>query len=107
MVLTVCTWCGGVGHIEQTCYSNVNGAPRGGKFGVSRGRGRGAGTAGRGGHGRYGQGMDVEEQGHAEVLIGEISMGIGEGDGGEKEWVCDSRADYHTSGDVRTTPYRH
>ena len=97
---SVCTWCGGVGHIEQTCYSKVNGAPRGGKSGVPRGRGRGAGAVGRGGHGRYGQGTDVEEQGHAEVLIGEISMGIGEGDGEEKEWVCDSGADYHMSGDI-------
>ena len=96
----VCTWCGGVGHIEQTCYSKANGAPRGGKSGVSRGRGRGAGVVGRGGYSRYGQGMDEEEQGHAEVLIGEISMGIGEGDGEEREWVCDSGADYHMSGDI-------
>ena len=42
----------------------------------------------------------MEEQGHAEALIGEISMGIGEGDGEEKEWVCDSGADYHMSGDI-------
>ena len=27
-------------------------------------------------------------------------MGIGEGDGEEKEWVCDSGADYHMSGDI-------
>ena len=91
---SVCTWCGGVGHIEKTCYSKVNGAPRGGKSGVSGVRGRGAGAAGRGqgGHGRYGESTDVEEQGHAEVLIGEINMGIGDGDGEEKEWVCDSGA---------------
>ena len=99
---SVCTWCGGVGHIEKTCYSKVNGAPRGGKSGVSGVRGRGAGAAGRGqgGHGRYGESTDVEEQGHAEVLIGEINMGIGDGDGEEKEWVCDSGADYHMSGDI-------
>ena len=51
---TICTWCAGVGHIEQTCYSKVNGAPRGGKSGVLRSRGRGAGAAGRGGYSRYG-----------------------------------------------------
>ena len=44
----VASWCGGVGHIEQTCYSKINGAPRGGKSGVPRGRGRGGGAAGRG-----------------------------------------------------------
>ena len=98
---SVCTWCAGVGHIELTCYSKANGAPRGGKSGVQRGRGRGAGGARRGGYGRYGQGMEEEaEQGHAEVLVGEISMGSGEGDGEDKEWVCDSGADYHMSGDI-------
>ena len=35
-------------NIEKTCYSKVNGAPRGGKSGVSGVRGRGAGAAGRG-----------------------------------------------------------
>ena len=44
--------------------------------------------------------MDVEDQRHAVVLIEEISMGIGEGDGEEKEWVCGSGADYHMSGDI-------
>ena len=98
---TICTWCAGVGHIEQTCYSKVNGAPRGGKSGVLRSRGRGAGAAGRGGYSRYGQGADEEgEQGHAEVLIGEISMGSGEDDGEDRDWVCDSGADYHMSGDI-------
>ena len=99
---SVCSWCGGVGHIEQTCYSKVNGAPRGGKTGGSGMRGRGAGNAGRGqgGHGRFGEGTDVEDQGHAEVLMGEINMGIGDGDGEEREWVCDSGADYHMTGDI-------
>ena len=41
----------------------------------------------------------MEEQGHAEALVGEISMGSGEGDGEEKESVCDSGADYHISSD--------
>ena len=27
-------------------------------------------------------------------------MGIGEGDGDDKEWVCDSGADFHMSGDI-------
>ena len=31
--------------------------------------------------------------------MGEVSMGTGEGDGDEREWVCDSGADYHMSGD--------
>ena len=34
------------------------------------------------------------------MLIGEISMGIGDGDGEEREWVCDNGADYHMSGDI-------
>ena len=33
------------------------------------------------------------------MLVGEISMGSGEGDGEAKDWVCDSGADYHMSGD--------
>ena len=95
---SVCTWCGGVGHIERTCYSKINGAPRGGKSGVPRGRGRGGGAAGRGGYGRYGDG-DQEEQGHAEVLVGEVHMGMGDEDGEDKEWVCDTGANYHMCGD--------
>ena len=95
---SVCAWCGAVGHIEGTCYSKINGAARGGKAGT---RGRGAGNAGRGqggGYGRYGE--ETEPQGHAEVLIGEINMGQGDGDGEDKEWVCDSGADHHMTGDV-------
>ena len=42
----------------------------------------------------------MEEHGHAKVLIREINMGIGKGDGEEKEWVCDGGADYHMSGDI-------
>ena len=91
-------WCGGVGHIEQTCYSKINRAPRGGDTGVPRGRGRGDGAAGRGGYGRYGDG-DQEEQGHVEVLVGEVNMGMGDKDGEDKEWVCDTGANYHTYGD--------
>ena len=96
---SVCTWCGGVGHIEQTCYSKENGAARGGKAGGTGTRGRGAGSARRG-QGRFGEGTDGEDQGHAEVLIGEINVGIGYGDGEEREWICDSGADYHMSGDI-------
>lgn len=99
---SVCSWCGLVGHIEKTCYSKANGVARGGKSG-----GRSGGRTGRGGRGggftRFGEGdadEGVSEQGHSEVLIGEISMGTGEGDGEEKEWVCDSGADFHMSGDV-------
>ena len=33
-------------------------------------------------------------------LIGEINVGIGYGDGEEREWICDSGADYHMSGDI-------
>ena len=98
---SVCNWCGIVGHIEKTCYSKANGVVRGGRTG-----GRSGGRTGRGGRGggytRFGEGDadgDSNEQGHSEVLIGEISMGTGEGDGVEREWVCDSGADYHMSGD--------
>ena len=99
---SACNWCGIVGHIEKTCYSKANGVVRGGRTG-----GRSSGRTGRGGRGggstRFGEGganEEENEQGHSEVLIGEISMGIGEGDGEEKEWVCDSGADYHMSGDA-------
>ena len=34
------------------------------------------------------------------MLIGEINMGIGDGDGEEREWVCDSGANYHMLGDM-------
>ena len=94
---SICSWCCGVGHLELTCYSKESGVARGSKAGSSRGRG--GRSAGRRGYSRYGQGEDEEDPGHAEVLIGEISMGSGEGDGEEKEWVCDSGADYHMSGD--------
>ena len=99
---SVCTWCSGVGHIERTCYNKANGAARGGEAGGTGIRGRGFGIAGRGqgggGHGSYGEGM--EDQGHAEVLMGEVNMGEGDGDGEEREWVCDSSADYHMTGDI-------
>ena len=49
---------------------------------------------------RFGEGTDGEDQGRAEVLIGEINVGIGYGDGEEREWICDSGADYHMSGDT-------
>ena len=99
---SVCTWCGATGHIEKTCYRKANGAARGGKTGGRGTRGRGRG--GRGGYGRLGEveeGVEEEvpEHGHAEVLIGEVNMGIGNGDGEEREWVCDSGADFHMSGD--------
>ena len=99
---SVCNWCGIVGHIEKTCYSKANGVVRGGRTG-----GRSGGRTGRGGRGgsnaRYGEGdvnQDENEHGHSEILIGEISMGKGEGDGEEREWVCDSGADHHMSGDA-------
>lgn len=40
------------------------------------------------------------EQGYSEALMGEVNMGTGEGDGDDKEWVCDSGADFHMSGDA-------
>ena len=86
---SVCNWCGIVGHIEKTCYSKANGVVRGGRTG-----GRPGGRTGRGGRGggstRFGEGdadEELNEQGHSEVLIGEISMGTSEGDGEERERV--------------------
>ena len=59
----------------------TNGVVRGGRTG-----GRSGGRTRRGGRGgsnaRYGEGdvsQDENEQGHSEILIGEISMGKGEG----------------------------
>ena len=97
---SVCTWCSGVGHIERTCYSKANGAARGGKAGGSgmRGRGRGTRGVGRGGHAKFGE--VEEEQGYAEVLFAEINLGEGDGDGEEAEWVCDSGASHHMTGDI-------
>ena len=100
---SVCSWCAVVGHIEKTCYSKANGAARGSKGSDNRG-GRGAARGGRGGgYSRYGEGdgnEGADDQGHSEVLMGEVSMGTGDGDGDEREWVCDSGADYHMSGDA-------
>ena len=99
---SVCSWCGIFGHIEKICYSKANGAIRGGKTGGGRGGRTGRGDRG-GGSTRFGEGDadgESSEQGHSEVLIGEINMGTGEGDGVEREWVCDSVADYHMSGDA-------
>ena len=98
---SICTWCGAAGHIEKTCYSKANGAARGGKIDGVRGRGRS--SRGRGGYSRYGEGdtkEDVNEQGFSEVLVGEVHMGTGDGDGEEREWVCDSGADFHMTGDI-------
>ena len=97
---STCTWCGIVGHIERTCYSKENGSARGSKVGTIRG-GRGGSTRGGRGAVRFGEGgeEEVADQGHSEVLMGEVSMGTGNGDGDEREWVCDSGADYHMSGD--------
>ena len=99
---SVCNWCGIFGHIEKTRYNKANGVVRGGGT-----CGRSGGRTERGGRGggstRFGEGdadEESSEQGHPEVLIGEIGMGAGEGDGVEREWVCDSSADYHISGDA-------
>ena len=97
----VCAWCGGTGHIEKRGYGKINGATRGGNIGESGRRGRGSGGAGgagkgQGSHGNFGEGE--EEQWHAEVMIGEVNMGVGDGDGEDKEWVCDSGADFHMIG---------
>ena len=97
---TKCNWCGVVGHIEKNCYSKANGNARDG-----RGGGRGGRGARRGGRG-CGYLVEVEgaegetpEQGHREVMIGEVNIGRGDDDGEEREWVCDSGADFHMSGD--------
>ena len=34
------------------------------------------------------------------MLVGEVNMGSGDGDGDEKEWICDSGADFHMTGDI-------
>ena len=44
---------------------------------------------------KCGEGEEGGEQGHVEVLIGEVNMGVGDEDGEDKEWVCDSGANYH------------
>lgn len=102
---SVCGWCGGVGHLEVTCYSKESGVPRGSKAGSPRGgarggaRGRGRGR--RGGYGRYGEGEEEYDPGpgHADVLMGEVNVGSGDGDGVIGSFVADSGADYHMSGD--------
>ena len=94
-----------VGLIEKTCYSKANGNARCGRGG-GRG-GIGAGRGGRGG-GYLGEGEGAEgerpEQGHGEVMIGEVNIGRGDDDGEEREWVCDSGADFHVSGDSTVSP---
>ena len=97
----ICTWCGGKGHVETTCYDKINGVARGGKVGGSgmRGRGRGTGGVGRGGHAKFGE-VEEDIQGYAEVLFAEINLGEGDGDGEEAEWVCDSGASHHMTGDI-------
>ena len=92
-----------VGHIEKTCYSKANGVARGGKS--DGGRGRGRSIRGRGGYSRYVEGEedtkeDGGESGYSEVLVGEVNIGTGDGDGEDKEWVCDSGADFHMIGDI-------
>ena len=42
---------------------------------------------------------EYEEQGFAEVSMADVNFGGGDIDGKEKEWVCDSGADYHIYGD--------
>ena len=43
--------------------------------------------------------MSGRHNGVHKVLVGEVNMGSGDGDGDEKEWVCDSGADFHMTGD--------
>ena len=97
---SVCNWCGAVGHIERACYNKANGSARGGKIGGERGRGSSGRGRGGGGYSGYGEEDEDNDQGHAEVLVGEVCMGTGDGDGVERERVCDSGADYHMSGDT-------
>ena len=100
---SVCTWCGAIGHLEKTCYNKTNGSARGGKKDGRGGRGRGRG----GGYSRIGEEGEEEEQeqGHLEALIGEVNMGTSDGDCEDKEWVCDSRADFYMSGDISLFDY--
>ena len=78
-----------------------NGAARGAKTSgsLSRGRYSGCAESGRGGYAKFCEGEE-EEQGHAEVLMGEVNVDKGDGDGEEKEWGCDSGAHYHTSSNI-------
>ena len=98
----MCTWCGAAGHIEKTCYSKANGSARGDKS--SRGRGRGRSGRGRGGgYSKFGEREgeeEEEEQEYSKVMIGEVNMVTDNGDGEEREWVCDSGADFHITNDV-------
>ena len=58
----MCSWCGVVGHITNTCYSKANGAARGGRASGSRGGRGGSSRGGRGGgYSRYGEGDGDEE----------------------------------------------
>ena len=95
-------WPNGRPRRYQTCYNKANGVVRGGRTTGRLGRRTGRGSRG-GGSTRFGEGdadEESSEQGHSEVLIEEISMGTCEGDGVEREWVCDSGADYRMSGDA-------
>ena len=56
---------------------------------------RGAGSSQEKKHGKR-----VGFQGYAEVLNGEVNMEEGIGDGERQEWVCDSGADHHMTGDI-------
>ena len=98
----MCIWCVKLGHIEEKCYNKANGSARGGKSGSGRGRDSGVSRRGRGGdYSIFVEGEEEEEeQGHAEVLVGEVNMGSCDGDGDKKEWVCNSGAGFHMTGDI-------
>ena len=42
----------------------------------------------------------MEDQGHAEVLMGGVNMGEGDGDGEKRERVRDGGTDYRMTGDI-------
>ena len=39
--------------------------------------------------------------------MAEVNLGVGDGDGNRKEWLCDSGADYHMSGDITLFDNKH
>lgn len=96
-----CGWCGVIGHSENKCYSKKAGSAKGAKSsrGGRGGGGRGGTSRGAIGDAKFGEAED-DEDGHAEILSAEVNFGGGDGDGDDREWVCDSGANYHMSGDA-------
>ena len=88
-----CTWCGKIGHAEQRCFSKMSGVKKVEKESTKGDRGAGSSQEKK-------NEKRVGFQGYAEVLNGEVNMEEGIGDGERQEWVCDSGADHHMTGDI-------